>query len=107
MPRVHGIHNRWSLSTTTGDSGEVGSHSYDACTRRRATAAATASRGARQHRAHSHLPAFKVAAVIAYTGLLFTWLLVAVRTGKGSLRGNLLKLPPSTAPVKASKQHAP
>lgn len=52
------------------------------------------------------MPAFKVAAVIAYTGLLFTWLLVAVRTAKGSLRGNLLKLPPSTAPVNASKQHA-
>lgn len=43
----------------------------------------------------------------AYTGLLFTWLLVALRTAKGSLRGNPLKLPPSTAPVKASKQHAP
>ncbi|BBX41539.1 hypothetical protein [Mycobacterium simiae] len=42
-----------------------------------------------------------------HAGLLFTWLLVAVRTAKGSLRGNLLKLPPSTAPVKASKQHAP
>lgn len=63
--------------------------------------------GTSQLAAHSHLPAFKVAAVIAYAGLLFTWLLVAVRTAKGSLRGNLLKLPPSTAPVKASKQHAP
>jgi hypothetical protein len=28
---------------------------------------------------------------------------VTARTARGSLRGNLLKLPPSTAPVKASK----
>ncbi len=60
--------------------------------------------GTSQLAGHSHLPAFKVAAVIAYAGLLFTWLLVTVRTARGSLRGNLLKLPPSTAPVKASKE---
>ncbi len=59
--------------------------------------------GTSQLAAHTHLPAFKVAAVIAYAGLLFTWILVAIRTARGSLRGNLLKLPPSTAPVKASK----
>jgi C4-dicarboxylate transporter/malic acid transport protein len=59
--------------------------------------------GTSQLAAHTHLPAFKVAAVIAYTGLLFTWILVAIRTARGSLRGNLLKLPPSAAPVKASK----
>lgn len=59
--------------------------------------------GTSQLAGHSHLPAFKVAAVIAYAGLLFTWLLVTLRTARGSLRGNLLKLPPSTAPVKASK----
>ena len=41
---------------------------------------------------------------IAYAGLLFTWLLVAVRTARGSLRGNLLKVPPSSAPIKARKQ---
>jgi hypothetical protein len=29
--------------------------------------------------------------------------LVTVRTARGSLHGNLLKLPPSGAPVKASK----
>lgn len=64
--------------------------------------------GTSQLAAHSHVPAFKVAAAIAYAGLLFTWLLVAVRTTKGSLRGNLLKLPPSAEPVKASKQrHGP
>jgi C4-dicarboxylate transporter/malic acid transport protein len=59
--------------------------------------------GTSQLARHSHLPAFKVAAAIAYAGLLFTWLLVTVRTARGSLRGNLLKVPPSTAPVKASK----
>jgi len=59
--------------------------------------------GTSQLTGHSHLPAFRVAAGIAYAGLLFTWLLVTVRTARGSVRGNLLKLPPSTAPVKASK----
>ena len=59
--------------------------------------------GTAQLAAHTHLPAFKVAAAIAYAGLLFTWLLVAVRTARGSLRGNLMKVPPSTAPIKASK----
>ena len=59
--------------------------------------------GTSQLAGHSHLPAFRVAAGVAYAGLLFTWLLVTVRTARGSLRGNLLKLPPSTAPVKASK----
>jgi C4-dicarboxylate transporter/malic acid transport protein len=59
--------------------------------------------GTAQLAAHTHLPAFKVAAAIAYAGLLFTWLLVAVRTVRGSLRGNLMKVPPSTAPIKATK----
>ncbi len=59
--------------------------------------------GTAQLATHTHLPAFKVAAVIAYAGLLFTWLLVGVRTARGSLRGNLMKMPPSTAPIKASK----
>ena len=59
--------------------------------------------GTSQLGAHTHLPAFKVAAAIAYAGLLFTWILVTFRTARGSLRGNLLKLPPSAAPVKASK----
>lgn len=61
--------------------------------------------GTSQLAAHTHLPAFKVAAAIAYAGLLFTWLLVAVRTTRGSLRGNLLTLPPSSTPIKASKGH--
>ncbi len=60
--------------------------------------------GTAQLAAHTHLPAFRVAAVIAYAGLLLTWVLVAVRTTRGSLRGNLLTSPPSTAPIKASKQ---
>jgi C4-dicarboxylate transporter/malic acid transport protein len=59
--------------------------------------------GTAQLAAHTHLPAFKVAAAIAYAGLLFTWLLVAVRTARGSLRGNLMKVPPSAAPIKSSK----
>ncbi|OBG37632.1 TDT family transporter [Mycobacterium sp. E3198] len=60
--------------------------------------------GTAQLAAHTHLPAFKATATIAYAGLLFTWFLVAARTARGSLRGNLLKLAPSSAPVKASKQ---
>jgi C4-dicarboxylate transporter/malic acid transport protein len=60
--------------------------------------------GTSQLASHTHLPAFKMIAAIAYAGLLFTWFLVAARTARGSLRGNLLKLAPSSAPVKASKQ---
>jgi C4-dicarboxylate transporter/malic acid transport protein len=59
--------------------------------------------GTAQLAAHTHLPAFKMAAAIAFAGLLLTWLLVALRTARGSVRGNLMKVPPSTAPVKASK----
>ena len=51
---------------------------------------------------HTDLPAFKVAAVIAYAGLLGTWLLVASGP-RGSLRGNLLQTPPSAGPVRARK----
>jgi C4-dicarboxylate transporter/malic acid transport protein len=58
--------------------------------------------GTSQLAAHTHLPAFKLAAAIAYAGLLSTWVLVAIRTARG-LRGNLLKVPPSAAPVKAHK----
>lgn len=60
--------------------------------------------GTSQLAAHTHLPAFKVAAAVAYLGLLLTWILVTVRTARGSLRGNLLTLPPSSAPVKARKE---
>lgn len=62
--------------------------------------------GTSQLARHTHLPSFSVAAAIAYAGLLFTWLLVTVRTARGSVRGNLLKLPPSTTPIKAHKDSA-
>ncbi len=60
--------------------------------------------GTSQLAAHTHLPAFKVAAGVAYLGLLLTWILVTVRTARGSLRGNLLTVPPSSDPVKARKE---
>jgi C4-dicarboxylate transporter/malic acid transport protein len=63
----------------------------------------TFATGTSQLAVHTHLPAFKVAAAIAYAGLLSTWILVAIRTARGSLRGNLLQLPPSSAPIKARK----
>jgi hypothetical protein len=56
--------------------------------------------------AHTGLPAFKVAALIAYLGLLSTWLLVAVRTARGSFRGNLLMPPVAAGPVRARKDPA-
>lgn len=59
--------------------------------------------GTTQLALHTHLPAFKVAAVLAYVGLLSTWILVAVRTTRGSVRGNLFQPPPSTGPVRARK----
>jgi len=59
--------------------------------------------GTTQLAAHTGLPAFKIAAVVAYLGLLGTWLLVAGRTAYGSWRGNLLTTVPSTAPVRAHK----
>jgi tellurite resistance protein TehA-like permease len=59
--------------------------------------------GTAQLAVHTHLPAFKVAAAIAYLGLLSTWMLVAARTARGSVRGNLLGPPPSAGPIKASK----
>ncbi|AQT79148.1 C4-dicarboxylate ABC transporter [Mycolicibacterium litorale] len=59
--------------------------------------------GTTQLAVHTNLPAFRVAAVIAYVGLLSTWLLVAVRTTRGSVAGNLLRPPPSGGPVRARK----
>ncbi|MDP7706672.1 MULTISPECIES: TDT family transporter [unclassified Mycobacterium] len=60
--------------------------------------------GTSQLAAHTHLPAFRVAGAVAYVGLLLTWILVTARTTRGSLRGNLLTVPPSSAPVKARKE---
>ena len=59
--------------------------------------------GTTQLALHTGLPAFKIAAAIAYAALLSTWILVAVRTTRGSLRGNLLQPPPSTGPIKGRK----
>ena len=59
--------------------------------------------GTTQLASHTHLPAFKVAAVIAYVGLLSTWVLVAIRTAGGSVRGNLLAPPPAAGPIRAYK----
>ncbi|MDT5095774.1 MAG: hypothetical protein QOH60_5137 [Mycobacterium sp.] len=58
--------------------------------------------GTTQLAVHTGLPALRVAAAVAYVCLLSTWLLVAIRTARGSLRGNLFQ-PPSTDPVKAHK----
>lgn len=62
--------------------------------------------GTTQLAVHTHLPAFRVAAVMAYVGLLSTWLFVAIRTARGSLRGNLLNPPPSGGPIRAQKDPA-
>ena len=58
--------------------------------------------GTTQLAVHTQLPAFGYAAVIAYLGLLCTWVLVAVRTARGSVRGNLLQ-PPSSGAVKVTQ----
>ncbi len=58
--------------------------------------------GTTQLALHTGLPAFRVAAAIAYVGLLSTWCLVAVRTLRGGLRGNLFA-PPSASPIHATK----
>ena len=59
--------------------------------------------GTTQLAAHTGLPAFRVAAVIAYAGLLSTWLLVAIRTTRGTVGGALLKPPPNAGPVRPHK----
>lgn len=59
--------------------------------------------GTTQLALHSGLPAFRIAAVIAYAGLLCTWLLVAARTARGAAHGSLLAPPAQTGPVKARK----
>ncbi len=59
--------------------------------------------GTTQLAAHTGLPAFRVAAVIAYAGLLCTWLLVGIRTARGTVHGTLLAPPPNTGPVRAHK----
>ena len=58
--------------------------------------------GTTQLAVHTGLPVFKAVAVIAYGLLIGTWLLVAVRTARGGIRGQLFT-PPPTAPVRARK----
>ncbi|MBX7433589.1 TDT family transporter [Mycobacterium sp. Y57] len=58
--------------------------------------------GTTQLALHTGLPAFRVAAALAYLGLLCTWLLVAVRTFRGGVRRGLFA-PPGAAPVRAQK----
>ena len=60
--------------------------------------------GTTQLAVHTGLPAFRWAAVIAYAGLLGAWVLVAARTTKQSLRGDLLLRPPASGPVVAVKR---
>lgn len=64
--------------------------------------------GTTQLAIHTGLPAFRVAAATAFVGLLGTWLLVAVRTARGSVRGNLFLPPSASGPIKARKEpHVP
>jgi C4-dicarboxylate transporter/malic acid transport protein len=63
--------------------------------------------GTTQLALHTSLPAFRVAAAIAYVGLLCTWGLVFVRTARGSLQGNLLTPPPAAGPITAKKDPPP
>jgi C4-dicarboxylate transporter/malic acid transport protein len=62
--------------------------------------------GTTQLAVHTGLPAFAVAALIAYLGLLGTWLLVAVRTARGSLHGTLLAPTTPAEPIRARKDPA-
>lgn len=62
--------------------------------------------GTTQLAKHTSLPAFQVAAVVAYVALLGTWGLVAVRTARGSVGGSLFK-PAPAGPIKAKKDRAP
>ena len=59
--------------------------------------------GTTQLAVHTGLPAFRVAAVIAYGALAAAWIVVGVRTAKGGLRGDLLLRPAASGPVVASK----
>jgi C4-dicarboxylate transporter/malic acid transport protein len=59
--------------------------------------------GTTQLAVHTELPAFRVAAAVAYVGLLCAWLLVAVRTFRGGVRGVLFAAPPAAGPTRAYK----
>ena len=62
--------------------------------------------GTTQLAVHTGLPAFAAAALIAYLGLLGTWLLVAARTARGSLHGTLLAPQKPAGPIRARKDPA-
>lgn len=59
--------------------------------------------GTTQLAVHTDLPAFRWAAVTAFAGLLAAWLVVGLRTGHASLRGDLLRPPPASGPIVAVK----
>ena len=63
--------------------------------------------GTTQLAVHTGLPAFRVAALLAYAGLLCTWGLVAARTARGSVGGTLFATPPPAGPVRATKNPPP
>jgi C4-dicarboxylate transporter/malic acid transport protein len=63
--------------------------------------------GTTQLAVHTGLPAFKIAAALAYVALLGTWGLVAVRTTRGSIGGSLFAPAPAGGPIKAKKDPAP
>ena len=58
--------------------------------------------GTTQLALHTGLPAFRVAAAIAYIALLSTWILVAVRTFRGGRKGVLFATP-AGGPIRAHK----
>lgn len=53
---------------------------------------------------HTGLPAFEVAAVVGFVGLLAAWLLVGIRTLNGALRSDLLRPKPAGGPVVSRKE---
>ena len=59
--------------------------------------------GTTQLAVHTGLPVFRIAAAVSYVALLGTWLLVTVRTARGSVHGNLLSPPVPGAPIRARK----
>ena len=63
--------------------------------------------GISQLAGHTGLPAFRVAAIAAYAGLVAAWAIVAVHTARASLNGRLLAPPKSTAMPAAGKGMAP
>jgi C4-dicarboxylate transporter/malic acid transport protein len=63
--------------------------------------------GTTQLAVHTGLPAFKIAAALAFVALLGTWALVAVLTARGSVGGSLFAPVPAAGPIKAKKDPPP